>query len=1806
MQQRDTTLRRWLDERAKRLLDLTSRNPLIHARHRLEPLAPTPQEIWQLLVQDGEQLRAIGMATSEEEDDEAGGRPQDSWAAGRQPTMASRTGPVLVFEQPQKELERRLTEMTRRAKLTYDDAGFWTLYLAFGALEWSPSVTVSGSRSQSTWISPLVLVPIAVEREAPGQPFFVSIAEEEDIQLNQALSVYLTELEKIPLEDLEVSGEESVESILSQFEERVRIRGWSVRYRCWIGRFAFQKTAIYRDLQRNADRIVQHPVIQTLAGTKTPETFPLEDPRQLDTQYSPEDVATVLPADSSQLQAVLAARRGHTFVIQGPPGTGKSQTIVNIIADQLAQGKTVLFVSEKRAALDVVERRLEQVGLAPFCLNLHSHQAQRRAVLQSITDELDKHWILQGQTSSDMPQRVRHRRDQLRDYVHALHTPEEPLGQTPFEVIARLAALPQPTLFGKIKLKPQQLTRQDLVELRDEAAAFAEGIDLLREGSTFPWYGVQLDYPEAMLETAVLNASAALDDLVNRVRESSTQLGLVAPNDFVELRRFLEVLLAFEACPPFPQSWLQQAEVTQWADWAKTATACLQRLHEIEREHLPELDPMILSQQNVFAPSWNLRRLASQAEQLVELLSRQGPSLNRDDLIRIAEHVSVIRSLVQEVGRAAHDLSRALELRPPQTVRDLESLIRVAECLDGDLVLPVDWCRKAAQPILTKVRELARALRDEQRLREAIRGEWNEDLLPLAMNGAVLEWQRLWSARFRWARPAYWQCRKLLKKHYRGTQSFEEATPVLLEQLGQLLELRRQIERLSSPDEAGSLLQLVAPGVRNDPEALARLLAATEIVLSNTVEIGLLRILSRQQQAPDEAIQYAKELLEQWEPLHFLLEQLSLILPSSARIDEASAETLQDLLEAARRFADWWKEAEPFVANPLPLDRLPALLRQVAEMDELYNQLRDIEHKVSQSWAFVPERSVTTWHTLSEQLNVWRALCARLPRRTIPQALRAAALDPTLRPAADQLDGAVKECGQRLAQLAELFTEDPLRVKHRVSLAEVACFLTSGDDREFQRPVTFEMLTDLLGQLRERLPDVRRFRRACGARDELARELSLEIVQSLVTEKTLDARSIPDIVESIVLRHWLTWVMQERRPLSDFDKNRHEERRREFQSLDESLERWRVEQLVASLNDRRTDVFATHPAFALLKREANKRRRQRSLRSIFKEAFPLILRVKPCWLMSPLSVSHFLQSEHEFDVVIIDEASQVRPEEAIPALYRARQTIVCGDSKQLPPTRFFESAVLDMVEGNQKDEEEWTLDLGESVLEALEGRYPTIRLLWHYRSKDERLIAFSNVVFYGSSLITVPSPRDPERPTGIEYRLVNGTYRRGGTRPVKPNGGRRARRFHGDRINEEEIDEVCRLVEEHLQRWGTKRSLGVVTINEPQMNVLLDELERRTAERPALRDLWDTTKWPAGEEFFVKNLEAVQGDERDVIIVSTVYGRDEEGRFTLQLGPLTQAGGERRLNVLVTRAREQLILVTSLRPEDFRLEDEERQISLRIVRDYLRFARDSILPAPDPAQRHNLYESEFERIVADVIRSWGYHVLPQYGVGPYRIDLAIPDPQNPERVCIAVECDGATYHSLPTVRERDRLRQQWLERNGWTVIRVWSSDWWYHRQRAQEELRRQLEEAVARLHERTALAPFPSTKSRLIEITPQRFHPAEDLREILLQRGVVAVYGDSSHSSRRIPRIAHPDYPRSKRSINEIDERELRDLILVVVETLETVTREQLVSEIARLLGFQRTGSRIRERIEAALTSLLRRKSLQQDDGGRLRRTRTS
>ncbi len=612
-------------------------------------------------------------------------------------------------------------------------------------------------------------------------------------------------------------------------------------------------------------------------------------------------------------------------------------------------------------------------------------------------------------------------------------------------------------------------------------------------------------------------------------------------------------------------------------------------------------------------------------------------------------------------------------------------------------------------------------------------------------------------------------------------------------------------------------------------------------------------------------------------------------------------------------------------------------------------------------------------------------------------------------------------------------------------------------------------------------------------------------------------------------------------------------------------------------------------------------------------------KLAPCVLMSPLSVAQYLPAHQAaFDVVIFDEASQITTWDAIGAIARGRQTIIVGDPKQLPPTNFFGRA-----DDEDEDLPEVERDMPSILDEVSAAGVPHRKLNWHYRSRDEALIAFSNHFYYDGGLVTFPAPATGS--DAIKFHNVNGPYARG----------------HG-RVNQEEARAVAEMVKQRLKTWlavpeNERQTLGVITFNAEQQSLILDLLDKMRRGDSKLEWFFDDER---EEPVIVKNLENIQGDERDVMLFSVTFGPDLAGKLTMNFGAINGMGGEKRLNVAITRARRELHVFSSIRAEQIDL-NRTRAVGVRDLKAFLDYAeRGSIaLPSHDEGL-FGPAESPFEEAVANSLRAKGWEVRTQIGVSGFRVDLGVVHPNYAGNYLAGIECDGARYHSSATARDRDKLRQAVLEGLGWMILRVWSTDWFRNpfnvAKRLHEKLEQLLEEDQAaratveyEADEQTTESELPGDSVEDAEIVqlmpfqPEHDHAGAD-KEVTasleekppsLFAGFDGVSGtavttdpDSVSEQGALPITEKPIFQNGPStdlsslpgveiaSTHQVDvtvdpdrffdfgyKPVLHRLIRRIVEQGGPITLHGLARSVAQEHGWQRTGRRIQERVQKAL-----------------------
>ena len=739
-----------------------------------------------------------------------------------------------------------------------------------------------------------------------------------------------------------------------------------------------------------------------------------------------------------------------------------------------------------------------------------------------------------------------------------------------------------------------------------------------------------------------------------------------------------------------------------------------------------------------------------------------------------------------------------------------------------------------------------------------------------------------------------------------------------------------------------------------------------------------------------------------------------------------------------------------------------------------------------------------------------------------------------------------------------------------------------------------------------------------------------------VIREQIKPEDVTGAFEKAFYQQWIEYILFSVQGLSSFTRIKQDQAVQTFAAKDQIQYAISKQQIRSELSQKRPNLnmVAGGSSVAVLRREGQKKRKQMPIRKLLAEIGDLVQLIKPCFLMSPLSVSTFLDSDKiSFDTVIFDEASQIFPQDAVGAIYRGKQLIVVGDSKQMPPSDFFTKD----IDIDDDDEEIGDVADFESILDICSSTFNTERLNWHYRSHYEQLIAFSNLNFYNNTLVTFPSSSADHKGIGVDYYYVPGVFDR------------------KSRTNKEEAKFIVDLIFKNIEEYP-ERSLGVVAFSASQQSMIDQLLSKRRESDPSHEDFFNSDR---AEPFFVKNLETVQGDERDTIIFSVAYAKDSQGRFIHNFGPLNREGGERRLNVAVTRAKENVQLVASIHYTDINLNNTGAE-GVRLLRAYLDYAQngEEALERIISVATEDHYDSYFEQEVCDFLRDNGFTVDTQVGCSGYRIDLGLRKP-NSSNYALAIECDGATYHCSKNARDRDRLRQQVLERMGWKFYRIWSTDWYRNKAVEKERLLQAAREAISRVERKTPVqkdiyaaanerlladrfaieeqepkAVFPKYKelNAYSIIKSNRFDFKEDVKRILeteaplseeyLLKRIVRLYDREKVTKAVIDQFNVDMWgcnnfgiirkngfmylknnqnvtmrvPGDKREIKYISLEELAAGMYTLIKQNVSINKEGLYKTMTNLLGFSRTGDSITERYKKALEILLKSKKVREED----------
>lgn len=1596
-----------IDTWKKKLLDLGKKNRLINYREtkrsNIKIISPSLVELFQQLVVNETPLE-FPFPFEDFQDEEV-----------ENTELYISVGDIQT-NQTFKEQQKTLRNLRNKAKTALEEQGVNILYLSFGFLKWKEN-----HDSDQIITSPIALVPVTLTLESISSPFVLRLHEDEVI-INPTLKYKMEHEFGVILPEFD-THEDSILGYLKNLGQAVNKNKWEVAFETGLSLLSFLKINMYEDLDKNQTKIKNHPIILGLSGDRSQiKTLPAEfNHYDHDRKTRSIDTYQVVDADSSQQDAILYSKKGVSFVLQGPPGTGKSQTITNIIAESLAEGKRVLFVSEKTAALEVVYKRLSQANLSEFCLTLHSHKANKKEVLNDLGRTLNLNKFKVNSEALSQLELLERQRDKLNRYVTELHTIIQPLNQSLYMVNGKLAKLYDTpdvifTIDNIAGTTSEQLNRY-IYLLNELSKTIGK---MTTDYALNPWQNCIVPNVSHELrhdiETNLRKLSPAFETLVEHFNQTNTLLGLIRDPSLLGIEDLIDILNVSEKSPGIPVHWVITDDLSPLIQQAE-------RYLEMKKEY----DEYQTHLQEVYNTEYFSLHAETKKTQLLSKIVSLRSLLNansfptENDVIKFSEsainELSEVSDILDTAFAAAEEILDALKIPYKSSIDGLGNLHFLLSLILLNPRPTNAWFEPGKNTAIKKLSLEAKNIYEQiNEVTNSISSRFDKEIFDLDFSSMLKRFKVDYTSWLKFLKKSYRTDKKLiLSLSKNSNQKIDDQTIIaVLNQLKDLYDKQTWLKEnnsllieflgshyLGNLTDWGLLEQSFEnfSGIINwfsgDPipmdvkDFLIEGSQSYKILKTHFEKLAIIKdtdILSILQRMFSTKSDY--KLMERLEISEIITNTRLSLQSLNDSFSEITRLSTKDL--SYDEVMDDLSKLEVIQITDLSIDK---------ESDNLNQTYHDFFNGSIQ----------TDWNSILHSLS-WAGYFIKIREKyALPQ------------------DYVEHTCSDT-SFIAELSIHNR-RLKD--SLAQIQnewnWFADLFDNKAELAQLNLKTLSLKISNCLNSISSLEEWIDFRSCRDECKKEGLLDFIQK-IEELKINKDQIVGTFSKRFYRLWVDSVILKFPTVNSFRSRSHDEIIREFNRLDLtqlSLARTRIkERLVSRLPDLNMATLAIDEV-GILKRELGKQRKILPLRKLFRAIPNLLLTLKPCLMMSPLSVSLFLDADHyNFDVVIFDEASQVCTEDAIGAIMRGSQVIIAGDNKQLPPTNFFAASTSDGdfdVDGSDEEKIDDT-DAFESILDESLTVLTERTLRWHYRSRHEHLIAFSNAKIYNHDLITFPSHIDRVPNHGVEYIYVeNGVYDRG-----------------GKKCNQGEALRVAELVYDHFRNYPD-RSLGVVTFSEAQQQAVDVAIRQLRLQNQEFEKFFNEDK---EEAFFIKNLENVQGDERDTIIFSIGYAKDHNGIMYMNFGPLSRPGGFRRLNVAITRAKYNVKLVGSIRPTDIKLENTNAE-GVKMLRSYIEFA----INGPDAILNELTYtdtvnvDSPFEESVYDFLVKNGLSVATQVGCSGYRIDLAVKHPTLSGRFVLGIECDGATYHTARTARERDRLRQTVLEDIGWRIYRIWSTDW---------------------------------------------------------------------------------------------------------------------------------------------------------------------
>lgn len=1475
------------------------------------------------------------------------------------------------------DLSQVLTRLYRQARLSLEENGANTLFMAIGLMRWYETDTSTVPR-----FAPILLLPIEIVKKSLSRGYVIR-SRGEDTMINitllellrQKFDINVIGLETLPTDRSGVDVVKVFNVVRKAIMEQKR---WDVEELSIIGSFSFNKFLMWNDIHYNVEELRRNKIVNGMVtGTIDWGSDVQEEGIDLDQTFSVGDLALPMPADSSQIEAISAALSEKNFVLHGPPGTGKSQTITNIIANALYRGKKVLFVAEKMAALQVVQRRLESIGLAPFCLELHSNKAKKSAVIDQLKRTVEVTKRKSSQQFQKEAAQLNALRNELNGYVTALHK-TYPVGRSLYDCFSDYCSVVEfasaPTLafdniasMGEDEVNAIEAWIQDYVAICDILGEVPKAALLPCKNA---------DYQPALRAESQKLLSALHDDAAHCLRTAeavASQWGLAfvdAPGWLASLSEMLAFLLDGEALLP---NILSSATYDADAEQARNLIAW-GRIRDAASEKISRHLDDSLFDIHVAQYSLDWKNVeAFMAGFAVGSVPSEGRSL--------AQCILDVPKTYDEHMKAKDDVVPMLGMPCGTTARESEHLKIVCQALrEMRIVIPKLLASAERNQNEVELKGLVEHIERRNQFYAAIVKRFRPSVLDLDCDDLQKRWNEAMAKSFisKWMGKR--KVAKVLNLHAINAVSISEVPDVLLllrnykkesDYVVQKADLGKEYLGVDWRD-GGLKVDAVRQAIDQHAAIHRELLAmiqneadtrAMEKTLLGHIgsDVGNFHVLNdpkliRFVQAFDDIVTAYREYARHGISSTQVLDVVDNYQEMNGRL-HAHAD------EGMRLFGGLWNPDDS------PWEAMEEALTRTQKVHTYINQLESdavIQKKVG---AKVAESYNKDWEGKPELKDDLLKMRALLP--TIPS--RGEVVDKML-------------CGNMIGGGGEPCLDGYVRR-------------------------TYYVLSHI-----DELKDICKYNQIVGHMPYEALRVLVDKVESGEVTNTLVGRYF----KKSFARTYAEYILSCEPALEGFHGQMFEEKINQYRRLCERFERLTCDELYAKLASNMPNFqieAANNSEVGILQRNLRNGARGISLRTLFDKIPDLLTRICPCMLMSPMSVAQYINAKGaKFDYVIFDEASQMPTCEAIGAIARGRNVIVVGDPNQLPPTTFFETNAFDEDNADKEDLE--------SILDdCLALSMPSKYLQWHYRSKHESLIAFSNMKYYENRLLTFPSPDDLT--SKVTFQYVPGVYDKGHTRQ-----------------NRAEAVAVVEEIKRRLSNPATaKQSIGVVTFNSNQQSLIEDLLGNLFDQEPALEQIVEASDEPV----FVKNLENVQGDERDVILFSVGYGADKTGKVSMNFGPLNREGGWRRLNVAVSRARYEMKVFSTLTPDQIDLSRTSAE-GVAGLRAFLEYAIKGRLSLAYEAVTSKTTNDYLVLSVAESLREKGYEVKTNIGTSGYRVDIGVVDPNNPGEYLLGILCDGYNYNSALSARDREITRYNVLRLLGWRICRVWAMEWWEDRE----------------------------------------------------------------------------------------------------------------------------------------------------------------